>query len=340
MGWFFVALILFVIALGFFGASRNAYRSAARQRKRMEEGKFDSYTQREMEKGAQNREGTATVFMMITVAGVLLGLLFFGASTFTIVSARTVGVPVTFGNTGDPIKSGPEFKGPFTKVVEVDTVEQVDNWNNGDKEDIDHKTINVQLGNGSTADAYISLTWKLNGDEASDIYATYRDDDPTALVYERLVSPSMKQSVQEVLATYDPTTPVTETATEASFVPDYAAYSEEIKKNFTAAVAKRGTFIKIVDLKFSQLKLDKDTQKRINQYQAEIQKTKIAEQSVKTAEQQAAANKKLADSLAKQADGAEIYCLSLIEQGKFDPPIGFSCAGGNNGNLILPGGSR
>lgn len=339
MGWFVIAMILFVIALGTAFVARNASRSARNIEKRAQEGKFDSYTMRDFEKKVQEREGTSMFFWMATVAAVLVGALFFGVSTFTIVSARTVGVPVTFGNTGDPIKSGPEFKGPFTKVVEIDTVEQVDNWNNGNKEDIDHKTIAIQLGNGSTANAYISLTWKLNGDEANKIYSTYRDDDPTSLVYERLVSPKMKQAVQEVLSTYDPTKPVTETATDVSFVPDYAKYSEEIKKNFTAAVAKRGTFIEIVDLSFSKLDLDKDTQKRINQYQAEIQKTKIAEQSVKTAEQQAAANKKLADSLAKQADGAEIYCLSLIEQGKLNPPVGFSCSGANS-NLILPGNSR
>lgn len=339
MGWFIIALILFVLALGFFFAAGNARRSAARQQKRLEESKLDNYTAREIQNKISDRESSAMFLTMIAVAGVLVGLLFFGVSTFTIVSARTVGVPVTFGNTGDPIDSGPEFKGPFTKVIEIDTVEQVDNWNNGDKEDIDHKTISIQLGNGSTANAYISLTWKLNGDEANKIYSTYRDDDPTSLVYERLVSPKMKQAVQEVLATYDPTKPVTETATDVSFVPDYAAYSEEIKKNFTAAVAKRGTFIEIVDLSFSKLDLDKDTQKRINQYQAEIQKTKIAEQAVKTAEQQAAANKKLADSLAKQQDGAEIYCLSLIEQGKLNPPVGFSCSGANS-NLILPGSSR
>lgn len=340
---FILGVIFLLLAFGASALMKKAQKARDKAEKLVEEKQSENIRFNNALDSAkevlENRENDVKVWNGVAIFFVVLfaGLLIL--SSFTITPARSVKVPVTMGSTGDPMHSGPHWKLPITKVVKIDTVEQVDNWNNGKNEDTDHGTISVKLADGSSADAYVSLTWQINGDAASEVYSRYRSDDPTELVYERLVSPKMKQSVQEVLGTYNPAKPTVETTTDVSFAPDFAKLSKEIEDNYRASVGERGDFIEIVDLNFSDLGLDKSTQKRINQYREEIQKTKTAEQSVETATQQAKANKILAESL-KSQEGTSAYCFSLIEQGKLNPPVGFSCyPNAGNGNLILPGGA-
>lgn len=262
----------------------------------------------------------------------VIGLIWGFFACTTIVQAKTVGVPVTFGkpssSTFDP---GLHVKAPWTKVVKIDTTQQVDNFNDG-KQDTDHSVVGVELGNKSTASAYLSITWQANGEVANDIYGSYRSDDPTELLYERLVAPNVKQAAQDVLSQYDPMPDK-----DGNNKPiDYAATAKQIQAAFEAYINAKGGYVTVVDLKFSKLALDEATQKRINEYNSEIQKTKIAEQSIKTSQAQAEANRILSESLAKTSDGAVAYCFSLIEQGKLVPPVGFSCYPGSGSNLILP----
>lgn len=273
---------------------------------------------------------------------VLAGLLFLVAGS-TIVGARTVGVPVTFGKPGDhTLDPGYHFKAPWTKVVKIDTTQQVDNYNNGDQ-DTDHSVVKVRLGNGSDAKIYASVSWEVNGKEATSIYGSYRSGDPTDLIYERLVAPNFKQAVQVALGSYDPTAAFKDSAAtgditgaEVNLAPDYDVLAGQVAQAFEGYIAKRGAFVTVLDVKVSMIELDKETQKSINRYQQEIQKTRIAQQAVKTSTEQAAANKILADSLAKTEDGAVAYCFSLIDQGKLTPPVGFSCYPGSGSSLILP----
>lgn len=273
----------------------------------------------------------------------VIGLIMLGATTITTVQAKTVGVPVTFGKPGEKtLDPGLHVKAPWTKVVKIDTTQQVDNYNGG-KQDTDHSLIQINLGNGSPASAKVSITWQANGKVANEIYGSYRDDDPTELLYQRLVQNNIKQSVQNVLGDYDPLAAAkqaasSDTVTDAnaiSFSPPYEDLAGQIRSDFEAHIAKAGDFITVVDLKFSGLDYDKTTEKQITDLQAEFAKTAKATQAVKTADQQAKANKTLADSLAKTADGATTYCLSLIEQGKLNPPVGFSCFPGGGSNTIL-----
>lgn len=284
----------------------------------------------------------------IGVAGIagILGAVVAAVACFTIVQPKTVGVPVTFGDTGSPKTPGLHAKLPWTDVVKIDTTQQVDNYNDG-KQETDHSTISVRLGNGSNAEVYASIAWEANGEVANKIYGSYRDDDPTAMLYQRLVAPNFKQAAQVVLGEYDPTaafksapTTADVTGEDVNFSPDYDKFASDVREQFEKYISARGDFVTVLDVKVSLVKLDKSTQKRINEYQQEIQKTRIAQQAVQTASEQAKANKILADSLAKTPDAAAAYCFSLIEQNKLNPPVGFSCYPGSGSQLILPGGSR
>lgn len=337
---FIMGCILLVLSLGAGTMRIHAKRLAEKWQKKVDSvdqttpyGKEEQW-QSKVDESENLVKGWNALYLFLVILGVFL----VGLACFTITAPRSVKVPVTVGTVGTPMKSGPHFKYPITKVVKIDTVEQQDNWNNGKNEETDHGTISVQLGDGSLADAYVGLTWEINGDAASEVYSKYRADDPTEKVYERLIAPGLKQSAQEVLGTYDPTKPTSETATTVSFAPDFDTLSDKIRENFEARVNKRGDFIKVIEVNHSKLGLAPETQKRINQYRDEILKTKTAGQAVLTATEQAKANKILAESL-KSDEGTAAYCFSLIEKG-FKPPVGFSCYPGSGGsNLILPGGT-
>lgn len=268
--------------------------------------------------------------VLFLIAAVILGL-----STTAIVQAKQEGVLVTFGKPSDrTLDPGLNFKLPWQKVVAVDTTKQVDNWNGGKN---DHSVIKVLLGNGNQAEAYASVTWGIKKGEANNAYADYRGDNPLDTVYSRVIEPKIKASLQVVGGAYNPNKDILAVLAaqkagktdvgalgDVKIAPNLDELTELVKSDFLERVAIYDV-VEIYDVQVSFIEFDEATRNDIRGFQAEVQKTINALQGVQTAEQIAKQNQILAASVSKNPDGLAAQCFKMIQEGKFTPPIGFSC---------------
>lgn len=282
---------------------------------------------------------TETIKVRLFGAIALVIALIIGAFACTaIVEAKQQGVLLTFGKTSDrTLSPGLNVKFPWQNVVTVDTTRQVDNFNDG-KEEEDHSTISVLLGNGNVSTVYASISWAVEGEHANDVYSEFRGDDPVETVYSRVVRPRFKGAVNAVFGDYNPTAEIaslldTEESIDPSdvnFSPDLDDLSSEVRDSFLERLGS-DSFVKVLDVTVSFVSFDAKTRGQIEDYQAEVQKTITATQAVKTAEQQALANEKIAESISKDPNVLASRCFDLIAEGKFNPPIGFMCYPGADG---------
>lgn len=96
----------------------------------------------------------------------------------------------------------------------------------------------------------------------------------------------------------------------------------------------------------SYLTLAQTTQDRLNQYQAEVAKTRIAAQAIQTARNNAKANRVLAASVSKDPNVLVSKCLDtltlMVEQKQDSPvPPGFTCwPSADNGSLVFSGSNK
>lgn len=281
----------------------------------------------------------------VGVVPLILALLFAVFSCTAIVQAKTQGVLLTFGKPAErTLDPGLNLKAPWQKVVTVDTTRQTDNYNDG-KEDTDHSVIKVRLGNGNVSALYASITWQVNDEKANTVYGEFRGDDPTEEVYKKLVAPNFKQAVNSTLGQYNPVADIkaqdgsdsgasAEDAAKVNFAPDFDAFAADVKSSFEERIQPAdgsAPLIKVISVQTSFIDFDDATEQQIADYQAEVQKTVIAAQAVQTAIKQAEANEKIAASISKDPNVLASRCLDLIAEGKFDPPIGFSCYPGGSG---------
>ena len=85
---------------------------------------------------------------------------------------------------------------------------------------------------------------------------------------------------------------------------------------------------------------DENTQSKVNALLAQVAQTRIAEQAVITAEQQALANQTLAESVSKDPNVLVSKCMDLLNEmvskGQ-SIPIGFSCWPGGGSSVVVPG---
>ena len=264
----------------------------------------------------------------------------------TVVQAKQEGVLLTFGRPAErTLSPGLNVKAPWQKVVAVDTTKQVDNFNDGSK-DTDHHVIKVLLGNGNKAGAYASVTWGVKEGQANRAYSEYRGDDPIETIYERVIAPNFKASLQEVGGLYNPVESILavlgkQKAGQADvqdlgtikIAPDLDALTDAVRKNFEDRV-EGFDVVTVYNVNVSFIEFDDRTQATIDGFQQEVAKTVNALQGVQTAEQIADQNQLLAASVKKDPEALAAQCFKMISEGKFDPPIGFSCyppSGGGSG---------
>lgn len=285
----------------------------------------------------------------VTAVPLVLALILLAFTTITTVQAREQGVLLTFGKPADrTLDPGLNLKAPWQKVVTVDTTRQTDNYNNG-KQDTDHGVIQVRLGNGNVSSLYASITWQVNDTKANTAYGEFRADDPTEQIYKNLVAPNFKQSVNTVLGGYNPIADIKApsdggaspaTAANVNFAPDFDQFASDIRASFEGRIKPADgsePLIHVLAVQASFIDFDSATEQQIKDYQAEVQKTINAQQAVQTAIQQAQANERIAASISKDPNVLASRCLDLIAEGKFDPPIGFSCypgAGQSTGVIV------
>jgi regulator of protease activity HflC (stomatin/prohibitin superfamily) len=271
----------------------------------------------------------------------LLGLLLLAFSSTTIVEAKNVGVVTTFGKPRAAFGPGLHLKAPWEKVTELDGTIQTQEYG-GDG------CIRVRIGDGTTACVTTTIRWRIVGEKADEIYSSYRSDDVNANVRKALVSTVFKAAVNQVLGGYDPTEeirvidPSAENAA-ADFAPDYDAMAEQVGTSMNERVSAGGALIRVETITISYLELSQTTQKKINDFQAEVANTQVALQRKATAEAQAAANKALSQSVSDDPNVLVSRCLDTLQlmvEEQQPVPAGFSCWPGGGSAVVVPQASR
>lgn len=247
-----------------------------------------------------------------------LGLVCLFFSTFTTVEAKQVGVKSTFGKVSDDtLSAGPHFKLPWAKVTEIDATVQTDEYR-GDG------CITVVLSDKNTACISATNRWSVNDENANDVYAEFRTDDPTLSLRDAVVSTQFKAAVNDVFGSYD--------ATQEG-KPDYDGLAAQVTSKLDG---KTDGLVDIKAVTISYIKPSEKLQTKIEAIQAQEAKTRIATEALATAEKQAAANRALSESVSNDPNVLVAQCFEGLVNGDFTAPAGFSCWPGGGGSVVVP----
>lgn len=185
-------------------------------------------------------------------------------STFIIVPATEVGVPVAFGRVGAHLNAGAHFVAP---------------WFNVEKYPI--RPVTVQLtGNekviARTADAgqmsvEIAARWRVEPKDATTLYFQSRTGDINAISH-TIVLPNLRQAVGQIYSVTG----------NLDAISDRERVAEDIRKQLNKQLVHYGIVVDSVSMR--SVEPDNATAATISQYASQQQATRIAEEAKKTAE--------------------------------------------------------
>jgi regulator of protease activity HflC (stomatin/prohibitin superfamily) len=231
-------------------------------------------------------------------------------ASLTAVPAQNVGVETSYGKPVGTLKSGLHLKAPWHKVTDMDgTIQQENNaWaavdSNGDKSDARTK---VRLAS-TNSEMFVNnqLRWRIKQDAAGTLFADWKTFDK---IGPGLVQKQLSGALNDVLASYDPLT--------VGAVNDT---NDVISQKVAAKLQERlGKDIEVVGFTITTIDFDNATQARIDDFQAEVARTRVAEQREKTAVADSNANNQLKESI-KDPNVLVSKCLdtqkTMVEKGQ------------------------
>lgn len=248
------------------------------------------------------------------------------AASFNQVGTKEVGIELAFGKPVGHLTNGPHITAPWVKVVTMDAAIQTDSFST------DQTCILVRIGNLQTGCAHITIQWRIDPGQSDYLYQNYRSFDH---VRDALVTRNLTAAVNEVLSGYNPLTQISEKNPSGQSKALLVAYQAQIKD---LLVQKVNGQVKILNVLLPVVTFDPATQDRINQLQQQVAQTLIAKQQVKTNEQQALANQKIAASVDVSPNVLVKQCLDILAQNEKDGkgvPAGFTCWPGNSSGVIV-----
>jgi len=287
------------------------------------------FVTRAVARSAGQTEGAANRLpLRLTFIPLGLAALFFLLSIVTIVPTREIGIVTAFGKPVRSLSNGLHIKLPWEDVHQLDGTIQTDNHTT-----TAHCT-DIRIGNESKACIDNTIRWRIKLSAGERLYQDYREMEN---IRDSLVTRELKAALNEVLSDYNPLAQIQDDT--ASAKPDLNAFAEEVQAGLSRRV---GQDIEIESVILPIIRFDRQTQSKINAYQAEVANTRIAEQREKTARAQARANRNLAGSISKDPNVLVAQCMdTLAEMVKESQavPIGFSCwPGGSPTSVVVPKG--
>jgi regulator of protease activity HflC (stomatin/prohibitin superfamily) len=260
------------------------------------------------------------------IAGVLL--VFF--SMFTIIPTKDVGVVTAFGAPVNAMHNGPNWRAPWQDVTTLDGAIQTNEY----KKDANEGCITIRIAHQIVACANGYDRWQIKESGIESLFQNYRTFDN---IKDSLIQKKLLTILNKVFENYDPLS--VDPTTGQSNAPELSVLSAQAQSQMAAAV---GSEVDILDVQVTVLNYDDATQKKINDLQGQVAQTRIAEQAVKTAEQQASANKQLADSVSKDPNVLVSKCFDHVSDAiarNYSLPAGFSCWPGGSGAVVVPSGT-
>lgn len=278
---------------------------------------------------------------MVTGFVFFLALLSLFMSSFKIVGAKDIGVPVLFGRPEKGVMhNGWNWKNPATQVHVFDGALQTEHFST-DKDD-DGDPINVRLFTGSIASLNTTFQWKLESDDnVKNIYLNYREPKN---INQNLVKRALQQSLNDVFAQYNPYTALI--AAQAKANGDNTPGTQQISRTYEdlqrdaldklkSEMAPQG--VSAVSLTIASINFDKKTQDNLDALGQALTQTQIALQNEKTATAQAEATRILNS---QQAAGTTLQQLciqatqKMVESGH-QLPDAWNCFGSANTTVPL-----
>jgi len=263
-----------------------------------------------------NRIGATILKWTMVGLGFLIVLETFLFS-FTTVSTKNVGIETAFGATSGHLSNGAHLIPPWDKVTEMDAAIQTDSYAGND-------CLNVRIGNQQTACVSVSIRWRIDPNDADQLYQNYRTFDH---VRDSLVTRDLTAAINQQFKDYNPLNSVATTLPKGSQPnPSLNAIAFRVTRQMRAEISSQG--IEVLNTIIPIVTFDPSTQNRINQLQQQFALTRIAEQEKITNEAQAQANSKLSRSVNNSPNVLVAQCMQILGEmvkEKQTVPPGFSC---------------
>lgn len=241
---------------------------------------------------------------MIAAALLAMGLLTILLNSYTTVGARSVSVQTAFGKIqGDVLGPGFHWVAPWNNVEEFDASVQTLKFYKAEPQD-DGECITVRLANNTLACVDVTAQWNIN--HAGDIKALYLAYKTFDNIHDNLVKRQLGSALNEVFGRYDPLAAV---KSDGAATVNTKSLQEGVR---TALERDLKGQIHIPSVTIPVVHFDGETEARLKSYQQAIADTRIAEQNVQTANQQALAAGKLAAQTGLKDPGVQYQnCLNL-----------------------------
>lgn len=262
------------------------------------------------------------------IAAIVIGIILLGgaglstlAASYNSVGTYDEGVVTSFGRVTGYAGPGIHWVAPWNRMALMDeSVQSLD------------YTTTVRLAQQQTAKATVHLRFNIRPSATDQLFRQYKGSTKNAT--SGLVEPKLNEAMNTVLGGYNPITPLSTHAKEGTADnPTTAQLSQQIEAQLNAMV---GTQVNTVSLVLKPLDYDSEVDHRINSVISQTAKTDTAAEAIKTAQNQAAANKALQANLTPLALVQQ--CMTAIADGQLKPPAGFSCWPGQGSGVVIPSG--
>ncbi|MBU4213867.1 MAG: SPFH domain-containing protein [Actinobacteria bacterium] len=261
------------------------------------------------------------------VSGTLAVVTLFFSSA-VIVSTKNVGIETSFGRPVASLSNGFHLIAPWNVVTEMDAAIQTDNHvKTGDTQ----SCITVRIAHQATACVDTSIRWRIEESAADGLFRDYRD---FANVRDSLVTRDLNAALNAAFEDYDPLA-IDKDGNSTS--PTLESLSTKVLARIQGEIGEQ---INVLSVIIPVIHYDDNTQSKVNALLAQVAQTRIAEQAVITAQQQALANQTLAQSVSNDPNVLVSRCMDLLSEmvSKAQTvPIGFSCWPGSGSSVVVPG---
>ena len=225
----------------------------------------------------RSRSLLAAIIAVIAIFGVIFTM------SVSVVKPREVGIEVLMGKPKRELSNGFHFVNPISNVEKMDTSLQTVSYS-GDT------SIPARLANGSVAHVDASIQWSLKDEAAPEMFMRYREFER---IQTDLVDVQLKESINKILGDYDPLNPEN--------IKEDGKSASDLAPDVESELGKRvGEFINIESVTLPLVRYDENTQRRIDDFQTEIARTRVAEQREATAAADARANRAKTESLSEE----------------------------------------
>jgi regulator of protease activity HflC (stomatin/prohibitin superfamily) len=306
MGWFILAIIIWLVALIAFAATPFS---------------------------GESKAGPAAV----GVVAVILGFLVFTVSGLKSVPVKNIGVPQSFGKVGTSVYQPGihETWTPWLHLTDIDETVQTTTYEDtgNDSGSSCNGGLLVRIGGQQTACADVTIQWQIKPAAAGALFSDYANQGNfMTTVTDAVVVRELKTVVNNVLGDYNPITDVENVTNSNSSTSEFTTFSAVIKADMQKDI---GSEVDVKAVLMPELHYDSAIESKLAAIQQAYANYAVAEENVKVNEENATALQKLGTPSGSQL-AAE--CLTDLKDG-MSAPAGFQCLPGTGSALSLSSGS-